>query len=153
MQLRKELQAAEAKDALLGKTVTMHVLTTGGEPEGPTLGPTVLVNVLLEGHPVKSLVDTGSPITIASIECLLDVLAKNRMEGQTVQKWKEQVEKRLKTSSLSVSNYGGGAMNIISQMLVTLTHGKRECQTVVLVQTGAFLELLLGTDVLAQLGF
>ena len=86
MQLRKELQAAEAKDALLGKTVTMHVLITGGEPEGPTLGPTVLVNVLLEGHPVKALVDTGSPITIASIECLLDVLAKNRMEGQTVQK-------------------------------------------------------------------
>ena len=54
----------------------MHVLTTGGEPEGPTLGPTVLVNVLLEGHPVKALVDTGSPITIVSIECLLDVLAK-----------------------------------------------------------------------------
>ena len=62
-----------------------------------------------------------------------------------MQKWKEQVEKRLKTPSLSVSNYGGGAVNIISQMLVTMTHEKRECQTVVLVQTGASLELLLRT--------
>ena len=57
--------------------VTMDVLTTGGKPEGPTLGPTVLLNVLLEGYPVKGLVDTGSPITIVSIECLLDILAKN----------------------------------------------------------------------------
>ena len=38
-------------------------------------------------------------------------------------------------------------------MLVTLTHGEKACQAVVLVQTGASLELLLGTDVLAQLGF
>ena len=38
-------------------------------------------------------------------------------------------------------------------MLVILTHGEKACQTVVLVQTGASLELLLGTDVLAQLGF
>ena len=71
VRLRKELQAAEAKSALLGKTATMHVLAAEGKPEGPTLGPTVLANVLLEGHPVKALVDTGSPITIVSIDCLL----------------------------------------------------------------------------------
>ena len=59
-----------------------------------------------------------------SIECLLDILSENRIEGQTVQKWKEQMEERLKTPNLSVSNYGGGAVNIISQMSVTLTHGK-----------------------------
>ena len=53
IQLQKELQAAEAKNSLLGKTVIMHVLTTRGKPEGPTLKPTVLVNVLLEGHPVR----------------------------------------------------------------------------------------------------
>ena len=153
MRLRKELQAAEAKSALLGKTATMHVLAAEGKPEGPTLGPTVLTNVLLEGHPVKALVDTESPITIVSIDCLLDILAKNRTDGQTVQDWKEWVEEKLKPPSLSVSNYGGGEVNIISQMLVTLTHGEKACEVVVLVQTGASLELLLGTDVLAQLGF
>ena len=41
----------------------------------------------------------------------------------------------------------------MSQMLVTLTHGEKTCHAVVLVQTGASLELLLGTDVLAQLDF
>ena len=41
----------------------------------------------------------------------------------------------------------------MSQMLFTLTHGEKTCQAVVLVQTGASLELLLGTDVLAQLDF
>ena len=62
------------------------------------------------------------------------------------------MEKRLKTSSLSINNYGGGEVNIISQILVTLTHGKKNCQAMVQVQTGASIELLLGTDVLAQLG-
>lgn len=87
LQLQKELQAAEAKNALLDEMVTMHVLTTGRKPEGLTLGPTVLVNALL-GHPVKASVDTGSPITIVSIKCLLDILAKNRIDDQTVQNWK-----------------------------------------------------------------
>lgn len=151
--LRNELQAAELQGALLRKSATMHVLRAEGKAEGPTLGPSLLVNVLLEGHPVKALVDTGSPITIVSIDCLLDTLAKNRAKGQTVQDWKRQVEERLQTPSLSVSNYGGGEVNVISQLSITLTHGEKECQSVVLVQKGASLELLLGTDVLAQLGF
>lgn len=44
-------------------------------------------------------------------------------------------------------------MNTIGQILNTLTHGEKECHVVVLVQTGTSLELLLGTDLLAQLGF
>lgn len=52
-----------------------------------------------------------------------------------------------------MSNYRGGEVNIISQLLVVLSHEKRVCHAVVLVQKGASLELLLGTDVLTQLGF
>ena len=71
----------------------MHVLAAKGKPEGPpTLGPTVLVNVLLEGHPVKALVDTTSPITIVSIDYLQDILAANQTDGQTAQDSGEQVE-------------------------------------------------------------
>ena len=55
-----------------------------------------------------------SPITIVSIDCLLDILAKNRIDGQTVQEWKVWVEEKLRTPSLSVSNYRGGEVNIIS---------------------------------------
>ena len=44
-------------------------------------------------------------------------------------------------------------MNIISQLMATLSHGSKECQTIILVQKGVSLELLLGTDVLTDLGF
>ena len=44
-------------------------------------------------------------------------------------------------------------MNIISQLTATLSHRNKECQTTTLVQKGILLELLLGTDVLAELGF
>ena len=44
-------------------------------------------------------------------------------------------------------------MNIISQLTVTLSHGNREWQTTILVQKGASIDLLLGTDVLPNLGF
>ena len=75
-QLRKELQNAELQKSVVTKTVTMHVLKSKGEAQGPVLGPAVLVEVLLEGQMVNALVDTGSLITIASIDCLLDVFEK-----------------------------------------------------------------------------
>ena len=83
--LHKELQAAELQEALTDKMTTMHVLTTEGRAEGPKLGPAVLANVLLEGDPVKALVDTGSPITIVSISCLLDILERKHAVGQSAQ--------------------------------------------------------------------
>ena len=48
---------------------------------------------------------------------------------------------------------GGGEVNIIGQITVTLSHGDKECETTILVQKGASLSLLLGTDVLPSLGF
>ena len=79
--MKKVCKQQRPKSALLGKIAKTHVLAAEGKPEGSTLGPTVLANVLLEGHPVKALVVTGSPITIVSIDCLLDILAKNRTDG------------------------------------------------------------------------
>ena len=121
---------------------------------GPTLGPAVTVELNLEGQPVKPLVDTGSPVTIVSIDCLLDVLAKNKKTNQTKEEWREEVEKKFLAPTLLINNYGGGEVNIISQLTATLSHGSKECQTtIILVQKGVSLELLLGTDVLSDLGF
>ena len=86
-QLRKELQSAELQKSLVTKTATMHVLKPKGEAQGPVLGPAVSVEVLLEGQMVNALVDTGSPITIASIDCLLDVFEKLRTPNQTLEEW------------------------------------------------------------------
>ena len=63
------------------------------------------------------------------------------------------MEKKFLPSTLLINNYGGGEVNIISQITVTLSHGDKECQTTILIQKGASLSLLLGTDVLPSLGF
>ena len=65
------------------------------------------MEVSLEGQPVKALVDTGSPVTIVSVDCLLDVLAKNRKTDQTKEEWRGEVEKRFITPTLLINNYGG----------------------------------------------
>ena len=68
-ELHKELQAAEINEAMKEKTATMHMfkphVTIDGTTDGLALGPTVL----LEGQPVKAVVDTGSPVTIVSVKC------------------------------------------------------------------------------------
>jgi len=51
-----------------------------------------------------------------------------------------------------VNNYGGGKVNVISQLSVHLAHDGQECQAAILVQKGTLLDLLLGTDVLPKLG-
>ena len=131
----------------------MHVLKPKGEAQGPVLGPAVSVELLLEGQMVNALVDTGSPITIASIDCLLDVFAKLRTPNQPLEEWQQEVKDRFQTTNLSVNNYGGGEVNIIGQLPVSLKLGDKECCAIILVQKGATVDLLLGTDLLTQLGF
>ena len=52
-----------------------------------------------------------------------------------------------------MNNYGGGEVNIIGQLPVSLKLGDKECRATILVQKGAALDLLLGTDLQTQLGF
>ena len=100
-QLQKELQSAELQQALITKTATMHALKPKGEAQGLVLGPAISVELLLERQPVNALGDTGSPITIVSIDCLLDVLAKLRTPNQTLEEWKQEVKDRFQIASLS----------------------------------------------------
>ena len=148
-----KINLTDVQAALDQKTAMMHVLKPKKQGAGPTLGSAVSVKLSLEEQPVNALVDTGSPVTIVSIDCLLDVLAKNHKTDQTKEEWREEEEKRFLAPTLSCNNYGGCEVNIISQLTVTLSHGSREYQTTILVQKGAFLDLLLGTDVLPNLGF
>ena len=152
-QLRRELQEAELQEAVALRTAVTHVVKPNSESKDPALGPSIHVEVLLEGHPVKALVDTGSPVTIVSISCLLDILEKLKNSNQTMDEWKQQVQSKFQTPSVAVNNYGGGMVNIISQIPVTLKLGNKECCATILVQKGATLDLLLGTDLLTHLGF
>ena len=51
-----------------------------------------------------------------SIDCLLDILAKNRKADQSKEEWKQEVEKRFLPPILSIISFGGGEVNVISQL-------------------------------------
>ena len=77
---------ADVQEALEQKTAMMHVLQPKGNVTGSSLSPAVTVKLSVECQQVKALVDTGSPVTIVSIDCLLDILA-----GQSKEQWKQEV--------------------------------------------------------------
>ena len=66
--LKRQLQTAELQEALLSKTATINGLWSAEKNRDPSLGPTISAKVVLEGRPTKALVDTGSPVTIVSID-------------------------------------------------------------------------------------
>ena len=62
------------------------------------------------------------------------------------------IEKRFLPPTLSINNFGGGEVYVISQLTIKLKRGTKMYQTTILVQKGVPLDLLLGTDVSAELG-
>ena len=61
-------------------------------------------------------------------------------------------EKRFLPPTLSIYNFGGGEVHVISQLTIKLKRGTKKYQTTILVQKGVPLDLLLRTEVLAELG-
>ncbi len=106
--------------------------------------------VLFEGTPVAALLDTGSPVTIVPLDFVLTALAKNRPESQQLEDWKQGVKA---PPMITLRNYGGGRINIVSQMRVQLSKGDHSVERVVQVQKGAPVNLLIGTDLQPALGF
>lgn len=161
--LREELRAAELEASLAENVVTTNVLhgsqdstgsTAGGQDSEELLqGSIVEAEICLEGCPVVALIDTGSPISIVSIDFLLQVLNGNRPEGTNQEDWMSPVKGRLKPPRMTVRNFGGGEVNVICQCAVSLTYGVHKCDATLLVQKGVPQKVLLGTDVLKKLGF
>ena len=54
----------------------MHGITPGDLMDSIQLGITPTATVELEGEPVDALLDTGSPVTVVSLDHLLQVWAK-----------------------------------------------------------------------------
>ena len=136
--LRRQLQEAEVELALEKQSATMRGVTCD-EPGSETvqLGPTVYADLELEGCRVKALVDTGSPATIVSLDFLLNSLAKGRAREQTPTGWKLEVKHRIKPPEVMLRSYGGGGLDIVGQILVTLRCGLYSRTAVVLVQKQA----------------
>ena len=152
-ELRQKLKEAEVREAISDVFVTLHGLETGTNSEGVKLGPTPKAQIILEGEATTALLDTGSPVTIVSLEHLLRILARTRPPETTPEQWRAKVEDRLKPTSLNLRNYGGDELNIVRQISVSLTHGEHSVTATIQVQAAAPAPLLIGTDVLPQLGF
>ena len=89
-ELRRELREAELADAVDRATpATHHVSPTPGSSES-TLGPSVFVNLGVNGVSTDALVDTGSPATIVSLKFILKVLADCKDSQQTAEEWRKE---------------------------------------------------------------
>jgi hypothetical protein len=117
-ELRQQLQIAEMEMALRKKSATMHGIAAPGEvnPTTVQLGPAVYSEVEFEGCHVKALVDTGSPATIVSLDCVLSALAKGRPKSQTPSEWERVVKQTLKPPEVTLRSNGGGGLDIIAQL-------------------------------------
>ena len=80
------------------------------------VGPTLIAEVEVEGKTVKALLDTGSPVTILSVDLLFNHWAQHKKAEQTVEEGKEEVKNRLKSPSLTLKNYGGNELNILKEV-------------------------------------
>ena len=154
----QETTSEEHLPDCLSNTIDQVVATLHGvEPQqvmpSVVLGPTLTSEVSLEGVPVKALLDTGSPISIVSLEVFLKACAQNRQSSETPEEWGRAVKQRFQKPTVSLRSYGGGELSIISQVKCCLSRGSLTVETILQVQKGAPVDLLLGTDVLSRLGF
>lgn len=149
--LKSQLQEAK-KEATLNKIVaTMHGLQAD-QPK-PTLGPILMAPVSVDGLTRNALVDTGSPCTIASLDFAMDILKLTRLFFQSPAEWKEAAKIRLEPPTVPLKSYDGHEINMIGQMSVNLATPGHSITAVIQVQKGAPVQLLLGTDLQASLGF
>ena len=159
--LQEELRAAKLEVSLAENTVTTNVLhgsqgtlsltTEDHDPKALSQGPIVKTEIYLEGHPAVALIDTGSPISIVSIDFLLQTLNQSWPKSTSKEDWMSSVRDQLKPPSMTARIFGGGEVNVICQCTVNLIWGPHKCDATVLVQKGIAQKILLGTDMLKKL--
>ena len=92
-------------------------------------------------------------MTIVSMSFLLSALAKQRAPDQTPEEWRRWVEVRLQPPTLTLRNYGGGQLFLLRQIKVSLKRGDHAVEATIMVQKDPPEDLLVGTDLLSQLGY
>ena len=152
-ELRQELTEAELAEAVNEVTPVTHTVSLTTRDKTSKLGPSVFVKLGVNGVLTDALIDTGSPATIVSLQFILGILANSKDDSQTVQEWRNETLERFAAPAVTLTGCGGNRLNIIAQIPVVLSQGERKTEAVVLVQKGATHNVLLGTDLQAELGF
>ena len=112
------------------------------------LGPVLTSIVEVEGEPVEALLDTGSPVTIISLEWLLQLLAKQHHKDQSPNEWKAEIERWLEPTAVVLQNYSGDRLRVVRQIRVHLARSGFVFEAPIQVQKAAPAKLLIGTDIL-----
>lgn len=94
-ELKQQLQRAEIEEALAETNAQVKGITPVNSDNGTQLGPVIKTQVELEGHPTEALLDTGSPVTIASLEYVIKVLLGQKPEDQTREVWEESFKQKI----------------------------------------------------------
>ena len=115
-------------------------------------GPRVTTTVEVNGVECAAVVDTGSPVTIVSEECLLKVW-KMMKPDLTNEERQEDVISNCRPATVTLRTYTDARVPNVAEIEVELKNRLKVMKTVLIVQKDAPQELLLGTDTLRSLGF
>ena len=151
--LRRQLHEAELAAAVNSAApVIRNVTQVSSTKPKSTLGSTILSKVEVNGISTEALIDTGSPVTIISLDFATIVMAKERNKFKNVEEWQEATLKKFEPPEVTLKNYGGG-LDVLAQLPVRITQGDYGTDVKVLVRKDAPNRLLLGTDAQPLLGY
>ena len=100
--LREELHAAEVEQSLtkVGTNVIRsdpNSVKEGDGVEKLSMGPVLMAELNVEKETMKALIDTGSPVSIISIEFLLQVFGTDKVKKENKEEWMKNVRAKLKS--------------------------------------------------------
>ena len=144
-------ESSEIEAAVNQATATLHGIKPENANSCSRLGPTPTSEVNLEGSPAKAFLDSGSPVSIVSLEFFIKACVQNRKTGESPAEWGEKVKQRFRKPTVLLKNYGGGELNIVGEVECCLTRSNYTVKALLQVQKGAPVDLLLGTDTLVFL--
>lgn len=106
-------QALENVDAILHNvTVKDHSATPGT----PSLGPSLSAKVKVEGTEINALIDTGSPVSIVSLDKFLTACAIKKCKKQLPGDWEVEMRAKFKPPNVSLKNYSGGEISLVGTL-------------------------------------
>ena len=111
------------------------------------VGPIVYLDVIIEGHPVKAVVDSGAQSTILSPDLLHQIARHMQSQGRSVPKLAQPSVKLYGRSGDDCSE-----LTITAQAQLELTLDGHTVKTPVFIQPGSEIQCLLGINVLPHLG-
>ena len=131
---------------------TLHGVKAAKEASDVQLGEIPKTVVSLEGVPVEAMIDTGSPVSIVSLKCLLNVLLSRKAVDQTIEGWIQEITSRMKPTAVALKSYSGDHLPIVKQMQVQVSRKARHGNVWVQIPKDAPVDYLLGTDLQPLLG-